>query len=62
MITLLLSIIVPVYNIEEYMGECLDSLMRQNVDKEAYEVVAVDDGSSDNSGKYWMNMRVNMKI
>lgn len=48
---MLLSIIIPVYNIEEYIGECLDSLIQQNVDIGLYEVIAVDDGSTDNSGK-----------
>lgn len=42
-----LSVIIPAYNVEKYIGECLDSLVRQNIDKEEYEVICVDDGSSD---------------
>ena len=44
-----LSIIVPVYKVEEYLGECVDSLLSQTIDD--YEVILVDDGSPDNSGK-----------
>ncbi|MGX4686645.1 bifunctional glycosyltransferase/CDP-glycerol:glycerophosphate glycerophosphotransferase [Vagococcus sp. JNUCC 83] len=42
-----LSIIVPVYNVSNYLEECLDSLLKQNI--ENYEVIMVDDGSTDNS-------------
>ena len=44
-----LSIIVPVYKVEEYLGECIDSLLSQTIDN--YEIILVDDGSPDNSGK-----------
>ena len=44
-----LSIIVPVYKAEEYLGECVDSLLSQTIDD--YEIILVDDGSPDNSGK-----------
>ncbi|WP_326697809.1 CDP-glycerol glycerophosphotransferase family protein [Streptomyces sp. NBC_01754] len=43
----LLSVVVPVYNVEEYLEECLTSLARQSL--EALEVVVVDDGSTDGS-------------
>ena len=41
------SVIVPVYNTEEYLGECLDSLLMQTL--EDIEVICVDDGSKDDS-------------
>ena len=41
------SVIVPIYNVEEYLAECLDSLLHQTID--SIEVVMVDDGSPDNS-------------
>lgn len=42
-----LSIIIPVYNVESYLRECLDSVLSQ--DMTDYEVICVDDGSTDNS-------------
>ena len=44
-----LSIIVPVYNVEEYLEECLESLVNQDYSK--YEIIVVNDGSTDNSLK-----------
>ena len=46
-----LSIIIPVYNVDRFLGECLDSCLRQDLDKKLYEIVCVDDGSTDDSGK-----------
>jgi CDP-glycerol glycerophosphotransferase len=43
-----LSIVLPVHNVQGYLGECLDSLLRQSFTD--FEVVAVDDRSSDHSG------------
>ncbi|KEP87151.1 hypothetical protein ATW97_07300 [Oenococcus oeni] len=43
------SVIIPVYNIENYIEECLESVFSQAVLK--LEVIIVDDGSTDNSGK-----------
>ena len=45
---LLLSIIIPVFNAEKYLGHCLDSLLEQDVDIE-YELICVNDGSTDTS-------------
>ena len=42
-----ISVIVPVYNVEAYLRECLDSLVNQTIDD--YEIIAVDDGSTDGS-------------
>lgn len=44
-----LSIIIPVYNVENYIGKCLDSCLDQDLPKDEYEIVVVDDGSPDNS-------------
>jgi len=44
-----ISIIVPVYNEEKLIGECLDALISQNYAKEDYEIVVVNDGSTDNT-------------
>jgi len=44
-----ISIIIPVYNKEQYVRQCLESALSQNF--EDYEVIAVDDGSTDGSGR-----------
>ncbi|SEM43846.1 Glycosyltransferase involved in cell wall bisynthesis [Chryseobacterium taichungense] len=42
-----LSIIIPIYNIEKYVSKCLDSILNQDfID---YEIILIDDGSTDNS-------------
>jgi len=41
------SVIIPVYNMEKYVGECLDSVLRQTLTD--IEVVIINDGSKDNS-------------
>ena len=43
------SIVVPVWNIEKYIKECLDSLVNQTFDD--YEILVINDGSEDNSQK-----------
>ena len=42
------SVIVPVYNVEEYLSACLYSLMHQTIEFSSIEVLVVDDGSTDN--------------
>lgn len=44
----LLSIIIPVYNVEKYLEECITSI--HNLDKNIVEIVLVNDGSTDESG------------
>lgn len=44
-----ISIIVPIYNVEQYLRECLDSLVAQKL--ETIEVLMINDGTKDNSGK-----------
>lgn len=43
------TIIIPVYNLEGYVGRALDSVFGQGLDECLYEVIAVDDGSTDRS-------------
>ncbi|MDT6770440.1 glycosyltransferase, partial [Enterococcus faecium] len=44
-----ISIIVPVYKVEKYLRKCVDSILAQTFTD--FEVILVDDGSPDNSGK-----------
>lgn len=44
----LLSIIVPIYNAENYITECIESILTQSFSD--FELILIDDGSSDNSG------------
>ena len=44
----LISIIVPIYNVEQYLTKCVESLINQTYKN--IEIILVDDGSTDNSG------------
>lgn len=44
-----LSIIVPVYNVEQYIRPCLESILRQKLDAADYEIIIVNDGTRDGS-------------
>ena len=43
------SIVIPTYNVERYLRECLDSVINQTL--KDIEIICVDDGATDNSGK-----------
>ena len=45
----MISVIVPVYNVEPYLRECLDSILAQTF--RDLEVILVDDGSTDGCGR-----------
>lgn len=45
---MLISIIIPVYNVEKYLGLCIDSVLKQTF--KDYQLILVDDGSTDDSG------------
>lgn len=44
-----LSIIVPVYNVESYIRACMESIFRQGLDEECFEVIIINDGTKDKS-------------
>ena len=44
-----LSIIIPVYNVEKYIRPCMESIFRQGLDEDDYEVIIVNDGTPDKS-------------
>lgn len=47
---LILSVIVPVYNVDRYLERCLKSILNQDICSDSYEIILVDDGSTDKSG------------
>ena len=46
-----LSIIVPVYNVEKYLSDCLHSIFSQDYSLDTFEVIVVNDGTKDGSMK-----------
>lgn len=59
----MISVIIPVYNSENFLEECLDSLLSQTFDE--FEIVIVDDGSTDSSSKicdHFALSRRNVKV
>ncbi len=45
----MISIIIPIFNLSSELAECLDSLICQTLPKDKYEIVIIDDASTDNS-------------
>ncbi|MBQ0145005.1 MAG: glycosyltransferase [Bacteroidales bacterium] len=46
-----ISLVIPMYNVEKFLGRCLDSCLEQDIPADDYEIIAVDDESPDNSRK-----------
>ncbi|MBO6273446.1 glycosyltransferase [bacterium] len=44
-----ISVIIPIFNVEKYLRQCLDSVINQTL--KDIEIICIDDGSTDNSGK-----------
>lgn len=56
-----LSIIVPCYNNEKYISQCMNSILNQ-VTEYTYQVICVDDGSTDGTGQYLDMLRYEPRI
>lgn len=46
-----LSVIIPVYNVEKFLSECVDNIYNQGLKIEDFEIILINDGSTDNSFK-----------
>ncbi len=57
---ILMSIIIPVYNGEKYIRECIDSILSSSLKN--YELIIVDDGSTDKTRDIVNNYLTNKKI
>lgn len=54
------SIIIPNYNEEKYISRCLESIFNQTISKQNYEVIVIDDGSTDSSVEIIKNYNVKL--
>jgi len=45
------SVVIPAYNASDTLRDCLDALIKQSIPKEEYEIIVVDDGSTDDTDK-----------
>lgn len=59
------TVIIPVFNTEKYIDECVNSIIKQNYDFDKIEVILIDDGSTDNSlmvCEKYQNLYSNIKL
>ena len=54
----MISVIVPVYNVEQYLKKCLSSVMKQTYKN--FELIIVNDGSPDNSEEIIDSFKINV--
>ena len=50
-----ISVLVPIFNQEKYIGRCLRSLLSQSYSKDLYEIIVINDGSIDRTS-YALNL------
>ena len=59
----MISIIIPMYNAEQYISNCLDSILASSLPVERYEIIVVNDGSTDdgpNIAQMYAQQQVNI--
>lgn len=62
---IILSIIIPMYNSEKHITQCVESCYEQGLEENDFEIVIIDDGSTDNSASIvndMLNLHANMQI
>lgn len=60
-----LTIVIPAYNAEAYIDNCLESCVNQNLNIDRYEIIIVNDGSTDNTGEIadrWAAKYCNIRV
>ena len=50
---MLISVIIPVLNQEKFIGRCLRSILQQTLDRNSYEILVINDGSTDKTSYAW---------
>ena len=58
----LLSIVIPVYNVEQYINKCLDSLLVSEQLLELLDVVIINDGTPDILPLWLKNLKLNTRM
>ena len=60
-----LSIIIPAYNVSNYLDKCLESCFKQDLSEKEYEVIVVNDGSEDSTldiALRWKTLHENLSV
>lgn len=56
----LVSIVIPVFNVERHLRQCLDSVLRQTLKE--WECICIDDGSPDAAEPFWTNTETKTRV
>ncbi len=56
-----LSVVIPLYNKEKYIGRCLNSLLKQDISYKDYEIIVIDDGSIDSGAQIVIELQKSNK-
>jgi len=56
-----ISVVVPAYNEQDLIAGCLDSLLKQTLDRDKYEIIVIDNNSTDFTGKIAMEKGVRVE-
>lgn len=51
-----ISVVIPAYNAEKYINRCIDSIVKSSANKDRYEIIAIDDSSTDNTYQKLMDI------